>query len=241
MVYICGPERRLLSRPHRISPQKIPTFCLSRLQLAVQGPPFLTLPVLKGVHQVHGSGPGTPAVSRYKGSAVLGRLAALCSIQSSSGPRHRSASLSHYPTGLEGNHREELPTSLSVHSLHRSGLKHTDYRRLVRPLDTWTTSFTCSPSFAETNHSMEGRVLPVQGCPHVLYSLSAGSCCHGCLPLRMGCGVERQSNSRFSYRYRLTSLRALFLPGEQNQLADFLSHHKPPPGEWCPHPEVVQI
>ncbi|XP_033987890.1 uncharacterized protein LOC117483621 [Trematomus bernacchii] len=39
---------------------------------------------------------------------------------------------------------------------------------------------------------------------------------------------------------RLASLRAVFLPGDQNQVADFLSRHKPPPGEWRLHPEVVE-
>jgi len=39
---------------------------------------------------------------------------------------------------------------------------------------------------------------------------------------------------------RLTSLRAAFLPGDRSQVADFLSRHKPPPGEWRLHPEVVE-
>ncbi|XP_068583377.1 LOW QUALITY PROTEIN: uncharacterized protein [Cebidichthys violaceus] len=39
---------------------------------------------------------------------------------------------------------------------------------------------------------------------------------------------------------RLTSLRAMYLPGERNQVADFLSRHKPPAGEWRLHPDVVQ-
>jgi len=39
---------------------------------------------------------------------------------------------------------------------------------------------------------------------------------------------------------RLTSLRAMYIPGEQNQVADPLSRHRPPPGEWRLHPEVVQ-
>ena len=39
---------------------------------------------------------------------------------------------------------------------------------------------------------------------------------------------------------RLAGLRATHLPGERNQVADFLSRQKPPSGEWCLHPEVVQ-
>lgn len=31
----------------------------------------------------------------------------------------------------------------------------------------------------------------------------------------------------------------MYLPGEQSQVADFLSRHKPLPGEWQLHPEVV--
>ncbi|XP_047454133.1 uncharacterized protein LOC125016013 [Mugil cephalus] len=38
---------------------------------------------------------------------------------------------------------------------------------------------------------------------------------------------------------RLASLRAMYLPGEKNQAADFLSRYKPPPGEWRLHPEVI--
>lgn len=38
---------------------------------------------------------------------------------------------------------------------------------------------------------------------------------------------------------RLASLRAMYLPGEQNQPADFLSRQRPPSGEWRLHPEVV--
>ena len=39
---------------------------------------------------------------------------------------------------------------------------------------------------------------------------------------------------------RLMSLRAMYIPGEQNHLADFLSRQKPPSGEWRLHPDVVQ-
>ncbi|XP_036956139.1 uncharacterized protein LOC119020706 [Acanthopagrus latus] len=38
---------------------------------------------------------------------------------------------------------------------------------------------------------------------------------------------------------RLASIRAMYLPGERNRAADFLSRRKPPPGEWRLHPEVV--
>ena len=38
---------------------------------------------------------------------------------------------------------------------------------------------------------------------------------------------------------RLASLRAMYLPGVQNQAADLLSRCKPPPGEWRLHPEVI--
>ncbi|XP_049432622.1 uncharacterized protein LOC125889006 [Epinephelus fuscoguttatus] len=38
---------------------------------------------------------------------------------------------------------------------------------------------------------------------------------------------------------RLSSLRAVWLSGNQNRVADFLSRHKPSPGEWRLHPEVV--
>lgn len=38
---------------------------------------------------------------------------------------------------------------------------------------------------------------------------------------------------------RLASLRAMYLPGQRNRVADFLSRGKPPPGEWRLHPEVV--
>ncbi len=37
----------------------------------------------------------------------------------------------------------------------------------------------------------------------------------------------------------LASLRAMYLPGEQNLVADFLSQGKPPPGELRLHPQVV--
>ena len=35
---------------------------------------------------------------------------------------------------------------------------------------------------------------------------------------------------------RLLSLRAIYLSGEQNHLADFLYRKQPPSGEWCLHP-----
>ncbi|KAF1376105.1 hypothetical protein PFLUV_G00227210 [Perca fluviatilis] len=38
----------------------------------------------------------------------------------------------------------------------------------------------------------------------------------------------------------LPSLRAVYLLGDQNQVADFHSHHKPLPGEQHLHPEVVR-
>uniref|UniRef100_UPI0037E7B013 uncharacterized protein n=1 Tax=Semicossyphus pulcher TaxID=241346 RepID=UPI0037E7B013 len=38
----------------------------------------------------------------------------------------------------------------------------------------------------------------------------------------------------------LSSLRAMYLPGPQNVVADFLSRQKPPSGEWRLHPEVVE-
>ncbi|XP_074483968.1 uncharacterized protein LOC141763298 [Sebastes fasciatus] len=37
-----------------------------------------------------------------------------------------------------------------------------------------------------------------------------------------------------------SSLRAMYLPGPQNVVADFLSRQKPPAGEWRLHPEVVE-
>ncbi|XP_077367945.1 uncharacterized protein LOC144013224 [Festucalex cinctus] len=40
---------------------------------------------------------------------------------------------------------------------------------------------------------------------------------------------------------RLASLRATYLPGVRNQLADSLSRRGPPPGEWHLHPEVVRM
>ncbi|XP_077388987.1 uncharacterized protein LOC144026275 [Festucalex cinctus] len=40
---------------------------------------------------------------------------------------------------------------------------------------------------------------------------------------------------------RLASLRATYLPGVRNQLADSLSRRGPPPGEWRLHPEVVRM
>lgn len=39
---------------------------------------------------------------------------------------------------------------------------------------------------------------------------------------------------------RLASLRAAYIPGNRNQVADSLSRQKPPSGEWRLHPEVVQ-
>lgn len=39
---------------------------------------------------------------------------------------------------------------------------------------------------------------------------------------------------------RLSTLRAVYLPGNVNRVADFLSRQAPPPGEWFLHPEVVQ-
>ena len=39
---------------------------------------------------------------------------------------------------------------------------------------------------------------------------------------------------------RFLSLRAMYLPGPQNVVADFLSRQKPPSGEWRLHPEVVE-
>ena len=39
---------------------------------------------------------------------------------------------------------------------------------------------------------------------------------------------------------RLMSLRAMYLPGERNSVADFLSRQEPPSGEWRLHPEVVR-
>lgn len=39
---------------------------------------------------------------------------------------------------------------------------------------------------------------------------------------------------------RLSSLRAMYLPGERNQLADFLSRRSSHPAEWRLHPDVVQ-
>jgi len=45
------------------------------------------------------------------------------------------------------------------------------------------------------------------------------------------------SQSLFSWALpRLASLQAVFLPGDQNQVADFLSRHK-----WRLHPEVVEL
>ncbi len=38
----------------------------------------------------------------------------------------------------------------------------------------------------------------------------------------------------------LAGLRAMYLPGDQNPVADFLSRCKPAPGEWQLHPEVVE-
>ena len=38
---------------------------------------------------------------------------------------------------------------------------------------------------------------------------------------------------------RLTSLRAVYIPGALNQAADLLSRSGPPPGEWRLHAEVV--
>lgn len=39
---------------------------------------------------------------------------------------------------------------------------------------------------------------------------------------------------------RLSSLRAMYLPGDCNQIADSLSRWSPSPGEWSLHPEVVR-
>ena len=51
----------------------------------------------------------------------------------------------------------------------------------------------------------------------------------------------RVSRNLLAWAYpRLASVRAVFIPGQRNQVADFLSRQKPPPGEWRLHPEVVE-
>ncbi len=40
---------------------------------------------------------------------------------------------------------------------------------------------------------------------------------------------------------RLASIRVMYVPGVSNLMADFLSHHRPFPGEWRLNPEVVQM
>uniref|UniRef100_UPI0037E82EF3 uncharacterized protein n=1 Tax=Semicossyphus pulcher TaxID=241346 RepID=UPI0037E82EF3 len=39
----------------------------------------------------------------------------------------------------------------------------------------------------------------------------------------------------------LSSLQAVWLSGDQNRVADFLSRHRPPPGEWRLHLEVAEM
>lgn len=82
---------------------------------------------------MRGSGPGTPSGSRYEGSAVLGRLAGLRTVQSSGGSGHGSASHSRYPTGPESEYREELFGPHSVYNLHRVRVKRTDHEGLPIP------------------------------------------------------------------------------------------------------------
>lgn len=59
-------------------------------------------------------------------------------------------------------------------------------------------------------------------------------------------GTRSMSSLRVTQRLltwafpQLLSLRAMHIPGLQNQVADFLSRQKPPPGEWRLHPEVVE-
>ena len=49
------------------------------------------------------------------------------------------------------------------------------------------------------------------------------------------------SRSLLTWAYpRLASVRAVFIPEDRNQVANFLSRQKPPPGEWRLHPEVVE-
>ncbi|XP_030219303.1 uncharacterized protein LOC115548682 [Gadus morhua] len=51
----------------------------------------------------------------------------------------------------------------------------------------------------------------------------------------------RVSRNLLAWAYpRLASVRAVFIPGQRNQVADFLTRQKPPPGEWRLHPEVVE-
>ena len=51
----------------------------------------------------------------------------------------------------------------------------------------------------------------------------------------------RVSRNLLTWAYpRLASVQAVFIPGQRNQVADFLSRQKPPPGEWRLHPEVVE-
>ncbi len=128
-IQVCSdrPEGRLLSRFYPSATQTVPTVCVRRTGMAVQGPPLRTLPVSPCVHEGHRRRPYPVTEGGHQDPQLPRRLAYPSPIQRAVGRSQGLGASAPQPVGASGQLGKEQALPCAENLFSRCGVRLGEY------------------------------------------------------------------------------------------------------------------